>query len=120
AADADPIEVVADWVEPLTYAKKSATFTSTLGALKASTRAELARGKAIVGYAELLKRYSAGALYNADGSDAGLAEAGRVLGPIAAAAPSNADQALAEIRQLIPTLLPEAVATPATPPTVEP
>jgi Ca-activated chloride channel homolog len=43
AVDADPIEVVASWVEPLTYAKKSATFTNTLGALKANTRAELAR-----------------------------------------------------------------------------
>lgn len=103
AVDADPVEVVASWVEPLTYAKKTATFASTLGALKAGASAELARGKAIVAYAEWLKVASAGdAKSRQDG-------ARQVLALAAAADVGGADPGLAEIRQLVRELEPSAL-----------
>ncbi|HEU4406740.1 MAG TPA: hypothetical protein VFS43_15845, partial [Polyangiaceae bacterium] len=119
AADADPIEVVASWVEPLTYAKKTASFASTVGALKASTRAELARGKAIVAYAEWLKTVSSS--YSLGTTDAATLNDGarNVLSLVSAADVTENDPALAEIRELVRELAPGAV-VPVTPPSVEP
>ncbi|HEU4537118.1 MAG TPA: hypothetical protein VFS00_23515, partial [Polyangiaceae bacterium] len=108
-ADADPIEVLAKWVEPLTYARKSATFTSTLGELKANSRAELARGKAIIAYAEWLKRYSSA------GADR-VAGARNVLALAAAADVTGTDAAFAEIRELVGRLEPTAFAVPSVEP----
>ncbi len=102
AADADPIEVIASWVEPLTYARKTATFASTVGELKASTRGEIARGKAIIAYAEWLKTF------DAREPQARAIEARQVLA-LAAAAGSGTDPALAEIRELVGILEPSAI-----------
>jgi Ca-activated chloride channel homolog len=101
ASDADPIEVVADWVVPLTYEKKSATFASTLGALKASTRAEIARGKAIIAYAEWLKGYPLDANRTS--------KARQVLAQALAADVNGNDEAMAEIRELVGILEPAAL-----------
>jgi Ca-activated chloride channel family protein len=100
-ADADAVEVVADWVEPLTYVKKTATFTSTVGELKAGTRAEIARGKAIVAYAEWLKAYPTAGLKRAE-------DASRVVALADAADVTGNDPALAEIRELVRRLEPAA------------
>ncbi|HEU4404325.1 MAG TPA: hypothetical protein VFS43_03445, partial [Polyangiaceae bacterium] len=113
ATDADPIEVVASWVEPLTYAKKTASFANTVGALKASTRAELARGKAIVAYAEWLKRYSN---HYSGMNELQIEGAREVLSLVSAADVNKNDPALAEIRELVTTLEPTAAEGPSVEP----
>jgi Ca-activated chloride channel homolog len=107
--DADPIEVVADWVEPLTYQKKNVAFASTVGALKASTRAELARGKAIIAYAEWLKAYA-----SADPDTR--AGARNVLALVDAADVTGTDAAFVEIRDLVTRLEPSAGDAPSVEP----
>jgi Ca-activated chloride channel homolog len=103
----DPLEVVASWVEPLTYQKKSASFTSTVGALNATKRGELARGKAIIAYAEWLKTYERAEV------TARSTEAQNVVALTVAADVSGTDLALAEIRELVyllePSLTPPVV-----------
>lgn len=84
----DTVKVKATWETPLTYLKKEMTVSLTVEQLLAGPKAHLAKGKAIVAYAEALKV----------GSPATLKDA---LDLVVAADPAKTDPELGEIAALI-------------------
>lgn len=87
-ADADPVKVRVTWRTPLTYEDQETTFETTVGALLAAEKPHMAKGKAIVAYAEALKAGTQEALQGA-------------LAKVQAANPSGTDPELNEIAELI-------------------
>lgn len=85
---ADTIGVKATWEEPLTYVEQETSVTSTVAALLGGSNTHLAKGKAIVAYAEALKVGTHEALVQAHDL-------------VAAADPAKTDPELGEIRALI-------------------
>lgn len=90
---ADAVKLKVTWETPLTYQAMETSFETTVGDLLAGDKPHLAKGKAIVAYAEALKAPSKGAL------DAALAK-------VQAANASGTDPELLEIAELI-TLHPQ-------------
>lgn len=85
---ADPVKLKVTWETPLIYEAKETTFETTVGDLLAADKPYLAKGKAIVGYAEALKTGTSGALQAA-------------LTAVEAANTSGTDPELLEIAELI-------------------
>jgi Ca-activated chloride channel family protein len=88
--DTDPIEVVARWETPTTHEKKQTSKATTFGDLLAATPAYLAKGAAIIAYAEALK--------NPAEAKSRLAAAQKA---VEAADPAGTDPELSEIKGLI-------------------
>jgi len=87
---ADPVEVVVRWQTPTGHAKLETSAKSTLGALLSAPPKYLGKAKAIIAYAEALKKPST--------ADQELAEAKKL---VAAADPNGTDPELKEIAALI-------------------
>jgi Ca-activated chloride channel homolog len=89
-ADSDPIEVIARWETPLNHAKKEVAVETSFGELLAQTPEHMDKAKAIISYAEALKK--------SVGAKADLALAKQLAD---AADPAGTDPELSEIRGLI-------------------
>lgn len=86
--NADPVKMRVTWKTPLTYQAQETTLETTVGDLLSADKPHLAKGEAIVAYAEALK----------DGKSAALHDA---LARVQAANPGSNDLELNEIAGLI-------------------
>ena len=86
----DPVEVIARWQVPVIHTPAQVTAQTTIGELLAANRVYLAKGRAIIDYAEALKGSAE--------SHALLTEANELA---AAADPGGTDPELREIRELV-------------------
>ncbi|MEZ4313958.1 MAG: VWA domain-containing protein [Polyangiaceae bacterium] len=87
--DTDPVVLRVTWKTPLTYLEKETSIETTVGDLLSGPAPHLAKGQAIIAYAEALKTGDSAALHEA-------------LVKVDAANGSGADPELTEIAKLIP------------------
>ncbi|MEZ4295824.1 MAG: hypothetical protein R3B70_12680 [Polyangiaceae bacterium] len=87
--DTDPVVLRVTWKTPLTYQEKETSIETTVGDLLSGPAPHLAKGQAIIAYAEALKTGDSAALHEA-------------LVKVDAANGSGADPELTEIAKLIP------------------
>ena len=86
--DQDSISITANWQDPKSYAKRQYTVTKTIAQLLSATPMQLAKGRAIVAYAESLKSV------NIDKVDDALAK-------VQTADPNGTDPDLVAIKELL-------------------
>jgi Ca-activated chloride channel homolog len=92
--EADPLSFAINWLEPLTYKKKTAQVETTVGALLAGEDAQLRRGRAIVGYVDVLRSAPSDCAARSEAVNAALAL-------VDEADPAHNDSGLVEIAGLL-------------------